>query len=325
MKCLIDENGNAILKESELLTPDSEQCVFSIKACGICGSDIPRAFAHTSYYYPIVLGHEFSGEIKNSENEALNGKRACVFPILPCHSCPACQAEQWAMCQNYSYYGSRRDGGMQSELLINENNLIFIPDNVSFEEAAMVEPCAVCLHAMKKARIKEGDSVLIFGAGTIGLLCAMWAKGLGADRISVIDPSSERIALARSLGFEEFDGGEADISIEASGAPEAFNQSIKYTHSGGRIVILGHSDRDVTVEKKYFQSILRKQLTIIGSWNSDRNSYADDWKGSIDAISRGIISPKLLITHRIALENAPLAFDIIGQRKEFYEKIMVVM
>ena len=325
MKCLIDENGKATLVSSPQLAPEDDQCVFQVKACGICGSDIPRVFAHTSYYYPITLGHEFSGIVKESLNKALIGKRACVFPILPCHNCAACKNEQWAMCSSYSYYGSRCDGGMQSELMINENNLIFIPDNVSFEEAAMVEPCAVCLHAIKKAQISKGNSVLIYGAGTIGLLCAMWAKVFGAERIFISDPSLERMSFALSLGFEEYDKTKVDISIEASGSPEALNCAISNTSRGGRIVILGHGDRDVNIKKECYQLILRNQITILGSWNSDRSSDIDDWAESIEAISQGMISPHLLITHRIPLENTPKAFDIIAKKKEFFEKIMVVM
>ena len=127
MKCLINADGTRTIAESEELNAIDGYCVFDVKACGICGSDIPRVFAGTSYYYPIVLGHEFCGVVIDSKNKELIGKRACVFPILPCGECEFCKKEQWASCKHYDYYGSRRDGGMQSQLLMKENNLIFLP------------------------------------------------------------------------------------------------------------------------------------------------------------------------------------------------------
>ena len=102
MKCLIHSDGSREIVASEQLTPDDGYCVFDVKACGICGSDIPRVFQGTSYYYPIVLGHEFAGIVKDSTNKELIGKRACVFPILPCGECEFCKKQQWANCKNYN-------------------------------------------------------------------------------------------------------------------------------------------------------------------------------------------------------------------------------
>ena len=214
MKLLVNENGNSEVVESSALIAKEGECVFSVKACGICGSDIPRIFNGASYYYPIVLGHEFAGEVKDSLNPSIIGKRACVFPILPCGKCEFCQKEQWANCVHYDYYGSRRDGGLQSELLIKESNLIFIPDNVSFAAASMVEPTAVCLHAVKKALVNQ-KSVLVYGGGTIGLLCAMWAKALGAKKVSIYDPDQNRMNFAKSLDFCEYDSLSVDVILEA--------------------------------------------------------------------------------------------------------------
>ena len=325
MKCLINADGTRTIAPSEEITATDGYCVFDVKACGICGSDIPRVFAGTSYYYPIVLGHEFCGIVKDSLNKELIGKRACVFPILPCGECEFCKKEQWASCKSYSYYGSRRDGGMQSQLLMKETNLIFLPDEVSYEAGSMIEPTAVCLHAVKKAQIEKDDTVLIYGAGTIGLLCGMWAKALGAGKILFSDPDERRIDFAKGLGFDAYNGEEADRVIEASGAPAALNDAIKNTRAMGTIVLVGHSAKDVTLEHTNFVQILRKQLTVVGSWNSDKKHDVDDWQESIDAIANGTLDPEKMITHAIALEDADKAFNIIGERKEFYNKIVLVM
>ncbi len=325
MKCLINSDGSREIVESEALEASDGYCVFEVKACGICGSDIPRVFSGASYYYPIVLGHEFAGVVKDSKKAELIGKRACVFPVLPCGECEFCKKQQWASCKSYSYYGSRRDGGLQSELLIKEENLVFLPDGVSYEAGSMAEPSAVCLHAVKRANVKEGDTVLVYGAGTIGLLCGMWARAFGAQTVLFSDPDARRIDFARALGFCAYDGEEADAVIEASGAPAALSDAVVKCKSFGTIVLVGHSPKDVTLEHNVFVLILRKQLTLVGSWNSDFTDTVNDWSDSVKAIADGLIDPEALITHKIALKDADDAFSLIGDRREFYNKITVVM
>jgi L-iditol 2-dehydrogenase len=324
MKCLIHKDGRREIVKNVALSPKDGECVFSVKASGICGSDLPRVFNGASYYYPIVLGHEFAGIVEDSLNPNLIGKRACVFPILPCGECEYCQKEQWANCIKYDYYGSRRDGGMQSQLLIKESNLVYIPDNVSYLSASMIEPTAVCLHAVKKAGIKKGDSVLIYGAGTIGLLCGMWAKAFGVENVEFFDVNSERIAFAKSLGFSEYKNSKVDVVMEASGASVALNDAINNCKNFGKIVLVGHGKKDVVISHVNYALILRKQLTLFGTWNSDFTKDVNDWKESIEAIANGMINPEKLITHKIPLENADLAFDIIEKNVEFYNKITVV-
>ena len=324
MKCFINKDGSREIVKSTTLSPKEGECVFSVKACGICGSDLPRVFNEASYYYPIILGHEFAGIVKDSLNANLIGKRACVFPILPCGECEYCQKEQWANCVKYDYYGSRRDGGMQSELLIKESNLVYIPDNVSYLSASMIEPTAVCLHAVKKARITSEDNVLIYGAGTIGLLCGMWAKALGAKSVEISDINSERIEFAKSLGFSEYKNSKVDVVIEASGASVALNDAICNSKNFGRIVLVGHGKKDSIISHINYALILRKQLTLLGTWNSDFTKSVNDWEESIKAIANGIINPEKLITHKIPIENADLGFNIIEKNQEFYNKITVV-
>lgn len=323
MKCLISKNGVRVVPSEQVRATDG-YCRFRVKACGICGSDVPRVFAGASYFYPIVLGHEFAGEVADSTDASLVGRRACVFPILPCGECVFCQKQQWASCTHYDYYGSRRDGGMQSELLIKESNLVFLPDSVSFEAGAMIEPMAVCLHAVKKAGITGESRVLIYGAGTIGLLCGMWARARGAGAVYFSDPDAARREGARALGFSVYADEPIDAVIEASGAVSALDDAIARCEALGRIVLVGHGKKDVTITHARFVQILRKQLTLLGSWNSDFTDAENDWKESVQAIADSVIDPTPLITHRIPLEHADRAFAIIGEHKEPYNKIMVV-
>ena len=325
MRCTIQQSGDIRVEDSAEIVAEKGYCVFSVKASGICGSDIPRAFFNGAYFYPIVVGHEFSGIVKDSLNPDLIGKRACVFPILPCGTCEFCKKQQWANCKQYDYYGSRRDGGMQSELLMKETNLVFLPDNVSYEAGAMIEPTAVCLHAIKKAEITNESAVLVYGAGTIGLLSAMWARVLGAKSVYVSDIDPRRCELAEKLGFPKYNGETVNTIVEASGSAIALNDAISRCEAFGRIVLVGHGKNDVSIEHDRFVQILRKQLTLIGSWNSDFSDTVNDWMESVQAIAEGKIQPEVLITHKIPLSEGDRAFKIAGNREEFSNKIMVVM
>lgn len=325
MICAINGDGTFDLKDSPELVATEGECVFAVKASGICGSDIPRMFTNGAYHYPLVIGHEFAGIVKDSLNKDLIGKRACIFPILPCKECEFCKKQQWASCKNYDYYGSRRDGGMQSELLIKESNLVLLPDSVSYEEGSMIEPTAVCLHVVKKANITAESTVLIYGAGTIGLLSGMWARAFGAKSVLFSDPDPRRIEFAKGLGFDAYNGEAVSSVIEASGAPAALSDAIQKCQTQGTIVLVGHSPKDVTIEHTNFVQILRKQLTLVGSWNSDFTDGENDWLKSIEAIAEKKIEPEKIITHKIAIEDSAKVFEIIGGRTEFYNKITVVM
>jgi len=324
MKLYVDSNAKIGVAPTEKPLPTDSEAVLRVKACGICGSDIPRVFAGKSYFYPIVLGHEFAGVVEDSKNPALIGKRACVFPILPCGKCAFCAEEKWANCVKYDYYGSRRDGGMQDYLLVKEENLIFLPDSVSDAAGSMIEPTAVCLHAVKKLHITPETVVTVYGAGTIGLLSAMWARAFGAKRVCVFDVDADRLAFAVALGFEASGDETPDAVIEASGAPAALNAALEKVRAFGELVIVGNAERDVTLGQANYSKLLRKQLTVYGSWNSDRSHAADDWRDSIDAIAAGHIDPEQLITHRFALRDGVSAFALIGDRKTFYNKITLV-
>ena len=213
---------------------------------------------------------------------------------------------------------------MQEYLTVKEENLVFLPDNVSYEAGAMVEPTAISLHAVKKAKIQKGDSVLIYGAGTIGLLCAMWAKDFGASDIYVVDIDEQKLTTAEALGFKRHRAEKVQVVFEASGSGSCLNQAADAIQPFGRLVMIGNSKTDIVIKKENYAKILRKQLRIEGSWNSDFAQTVNDWRDSVQAISEKRITPESLITHRISLEQSEQVFEII-KRREFYNKIMVVM
>ena len=123
------------LRYEEVPDPVREkgEVLMKVRACGICGSDIPRIFKKGTYHFPTIPGHEFAGEIVDADNKELIGKRAAVFPLIPCRQCAACETGNYAQCSHYDYYGSRRDGGFAEYIAVKEWNLVFFDDSLSFE------------------------------------------------------------------------------------------------------------------------------------------------------------------------------------------------
>ena len=302
---------------------EKDEVLVKIKASGICGSDVSRIFGKTAYYYPIVLGHEFSGVIEDSDDKTLIGKRVSIFPLIPCKKCEFCKKQQYANCIKYNYYGSRCDGGFQSYLSVKKSNLVFLPDNVSYEVGAMVEPLAVCLHAVKKLNIQKGSSVVIYGGGTIGILCGYWAKYYGASKVYFVDIDENKLAFIEELGFERYNGTEVDYAIECSGAESCINSAINAVKAFSKIALVGNVHGDIKLTQKTYSQLLRKQLTLLGNWNSDFNVLTNDWIDTINVIANGGFNPEKIITHKFPLKEGEKAFGVIKNR-EFYIKIMVV-
>ena len=170
MKCA-NLHGINDLRYEDMPMPvcEEDEVLVAVKCCGICGSDIPRVYTKGTYHFPTVIGHEFAGKVVYDSKKELEGKKVAVFPLLPCFACDSCKEGNYATCENYDYYGSRRNGGMSEYLAVKRWNLLTVPENVSYHEAAMCEPVSVARHAICKLNIQQGDRLLISGAGPIGI------------------------------------------------------------------------------------------------------------------------------------------------------------
>lgn len=180
--------GEFSVEEVPVPVPQGEELLVRIGACGVCGSDLPRIYTTgtSKQKYPLTLGHEFSGTVVAVGEEAdpgLIGKRGTFFPLIPCRKCDPCLTGNYAMCEDYDYLGSRRDGGFADYCLIPSAWHMVISNNphTTFEELAMAEPACVAQHAMlRRSNIYAGANVLVFGAGPIG----HHGRPLGPDRRS---------------------------------------------------------------------------------------------------------------------------------------------
>ena len=219
-----------VLKEVPVPALGSGEVLVAVRAAGICGSDIPRVYRTGAHRHPLIPGHEFSGEVvelgENVDRSWL-GKRVGVFPLIPCRSCEPCRRKQYEMCRNYDYLGSRRDGGFAEYVAVPVWNLLTLPQSVSYEEAAMLEPMAVAVHAMRRmlsesdiwisengkragfageaeAEKKAGNiSVAVCGLGTIGLLLLMFLKEAGVREVYAVGNKDFQKEMAKKLGVTE--------------------------------------------------------------------------------------------------------------------------
>lgn len=319
------------LKYEKVEVPEIKhgEVLVAIKACGICGSDIPRVFERGTYHFPTIPGHEFSGQIvqTHEEDKELIGKKVAVFPLLPCRKCSACEIGDYANCNNYDYYGSRRDGGFAEYVAIDKRNLIVLSDSISYEAASLCEPGAVARAAIRKLSVELGDLVVIYGAGPIGLIAAQWARAAGASCVRVVDISEEKLQFAAKYGFllynEERDG-KADAVIEGTGVSVALNNAINAVKSHGRIVLMGNPAHDMTIKQSTYSQILRKEIKLAGTWNSSYNSVINDWEKTAQSMADGTIEYESLITHRFPLSKCNAALAMMRDKNEFFTKVTFI-
>lgn len=313
--------------------PNDDWCIVRVRAAGICSSDIPRIFYKGTYHFPTIPGHEFSGEVYstiNSNYQHLIGKRVGVFPLIPCRKCEQCRKKNYEMCEHYDYLGSRRDGGFAEFVAVPIWNLIDLPDSIGFEQAAMLEPLSVALHAIKRGGVSNGQSVAIVGTGMIGISAGLWAKKLGAKEVTIVGRSESKRSIVENCGIRYLDRsieeiGSYDFVLEAVGSPASISESISIANPGSTILLMGNPTGNIEMDQNIYWRILRKQLTIRGTWNSKYDGkVASDWTEAIDAISDGSIDVASLISHRFSQDDLKEGLDLMLKHKEPYCKIMTI-
>lgn len=321
-------------------TPAPGEVTVAVKAVGICGSDIPRIYQTGAYDYPLIPGHEFSGVVVGlgpGTDRTWLGRRVGVFPLLPCKTCEPCRKGLFEMCRRYSYIGSRRNGAFAELVTAPAGNLLALPDNVSFEEAAMLEPMAVAVHAMRRAAPRPRDTVAVCGLGTIGLLLTMLLLDAGIAHIHVWgNKDFQKVAVQKvglSASFYHSNGMDegqplpdlgADVLFECVGKNETLAQTIAGAAPGGKVVLVGNpAAPQMAMNRSIYWKILRNQLTVLGTWNSSFTHHADDdWHYILDRLTQGFIRPTEIISHRFPLTDLDKGLRIMRDKTAPYGKIM---
>lgn len=301
-----------------------------VLAAGICSSDVPRIFEKGTYHFPTIPGHEFSGRVEkvaDVNDSQWVGKRVGVFPLIPCKKCASCKKGQYETCSNYDYIGSRRDGGFAEYVAAPVWNLIELPESVSDIQGALLEPAAVALHAVKRAQIFSGANVCVIGTGAIGLLAGQWAKIYGAGRVVIKGRSESKKQIVQQCGLEYMTdsraGEEFDCVIEAVGSARALEESLLLTAPSGKLVLMGNPDGPCTLSQDLYWRILRKQLTLIGTWNSSYGSTDSDWTEVVQAMADGSLKTDAIVTHILNSTELMDGLAVLRNPSELCCKVVV--
>ena len=346
MKAYVLHGPNDVrYEEVKRPNPAVGEVLIEVRAAGICGSDIPRIYQTGAHNHPLIPGHEFSGVVfgvGEGVSEKWIGKRVGVFPLIPCGKCGPCRNEQYEMCRNYDYIGSRRDGAYAEYVTAPEENLIELPDEVSFEVAAMLEPMAVAVHAMRRVVLKETDTVVVCGVGTIGTLLLMFLLDVGVKNILVIGNKESQKKNVLRLGLDEdcycdskkqvvskwimekTNAKGADVFFECVGNNETVLQAVDLTAPAGQVCLVGNPHSDMYLDRQVYWKVLRNQLRITGTWNSSfTGKIDDDWHYVLERLAQQKVKPDQLISHRFSIEEIEKGFQIMRDKTEDYVKIMM--
>lgn len=323
--------GDLTLVNAPIPNIEKGWAIVKVKACGICSSDIPRVFKKGTYHFPTIPGHEFSGQVVEIDDDYIQllNKRVGVFPLIPCFTCEQCKKRNYEMCSNYDYIGSRRDGAFAEYVKVPIWNLIEMPDYVSYEEIAMMEPLSVALHAIKSSNIEKNDSVAVIGTGMIGISAAIFSTETTKD-VTIIGRNKEKELLIKNYTsinyiYDKIENDKYDVVIEAVGANQTICQSIDIVKPGGRIIFMGNPSGDITLNQNTYWKILRKQIKIIGTWNSKYdNNNQSDWMDIKKILVNKKIDFSHLITHRFESSKLLDALELMKNHKESYCKVMII-
>ncbi len=277
------------LRYTDFETPqiNEQEILVRMKATGICGSDLPRVLADGAHFFPIVLGHEFSGEVVEVGKAVRNitvGDRIAGAPLVPCMKCGDCQRGWYSQCKNYTFIGSRIPGSWAEYVKMPAMNAVKLPDGVTFEQGALFEPATVSLHGLLVMDFRGGTDVAIVGCGTIGMLALQFTKILGAKRIFALDIDPGKLKLAKEYGADFcINTGDADFKqqiqdltagrgfemvVENAGIEFTEKLSLEIAGNKGYVMFIGTPSRPITLAPREFEHINRKELTVRGSWMS---------------------------------------------------------
>ena len=330
--------ANEDIRYDDVETPKVRPGSVKIKmrASGICGSDVPRVLHNGAHYYPIVLGHEFAGdvvEIGEGVTRLAVGDTVSGAPLIPCHKCPSCQMGDYSLCKKYSFVGSREQGCFAEYVVIPEANAQKYDPAVPYEQAAFFEPSTVALHGLFLADFRGGDDVVVLGGGTIGLFTMQWAKLLGAKSVTVFDIDDKRLRIAKRLGADCTVNTRTTVPsekykyvFETAGSPVTMRQSFDVAANKASVCFIGTPHVDLTFTPKEWENMNRKEFKLTGSWMSYSAPFPGrEWEMTSHYFATGqlVFDPELIF-RTYPLSEASEAFSLFKEPEKVKGKILLI-
>ena len=316
MKVLYIEKENMVyLKDVPKPEPKADEVLIKVAACGFCGSDVHILKGGHVQKYPVIPGHEFSGVIEKTGKDVIHfkeGDRVAADPNIFCENCDACKSNHQIHCKDLSVLGSLRDGAFAEYVTVPEKCVFHIGD-IDFVQASMAEPLGCVINSHNKYEIPIGASVLIMGAGTIGLMQMMMSKKRGAAKVTIIDIKEEQLRKAKELGadavlksdenilqtLKEIEPEGYDVVIDATGVPKCVEMGIKLVKYSGKMIVFGACPTGSKIAIDPFDIYFR-DIQIIGSYALEKTLGQ-----AVKMLESGTIDLRPLVGKVVSLDEAP--------------------
>lgn len=341
--CVINNSESIALVEKPVPKIRPDYVLIKVMQTGICGSDIERFHEGSVKHKNVTMGHEIVGTVieKGSDCGDINvGQKVVVIPLIPCRTCEYCQRGLFSLCEKYTFIGSSVDGGVAEFISVPITNIMTIPDTVSDDEAVLLEPLAVAMHAVLRAEYVFGSQVIIIGCGAIGLLAVGLCKIAGARSIAVVDVVDERLHLAQELGADILINQKSvksdaryrnlinqnlrSIVIESTGSTAGKLTSISISNPRGQVILVGGLNNDLSIPKALFSQILRKELTVKGCWMNYSSPFpGEEWTHSLHLIEKKAMDIRALIGGKFSIDMIQEAFKKILSNNITRPKIII--
>jgi 2-desacetyl-2-hydroxyethyl bacteriochlorophyllide A dehydrogenase len=324
---IIDAPGNIRVDSVADPTPRADEVLVKVGACGICGTDLHIIDGDSPLArYPIIPGHEFAGEVvalgsdvaQKQGNGGVNitvGSRVAIEPNLYCGYCEFCRTGHENLCLNYSALGVTTGGAIAEYVSVPLSKAYLLPDNISLRAAALIEPVSCAVHGMHSLNPRSGDTFLIVGAGTMGLLLLQLAVRGGASRIVMVDVNAQRLARAEKLGathiYNDIKQALKDeplgfnCVIDATGVPAVIESAFIAVKRGGKFMIFGVAPHEARISLSPFR-IYNDEISVIGSM-----AVLFSFQAALDVISAGVVNTEAMLTTALPLEDFAKALDMV--------------
>ncbi|KJL22116.1 Sorbitol dehydrogenase [Microbacterium oxydans] len=308
--------GELTVETRRVPTPAPDQVIVRVNAVGICGSDVhyfhEGRIGDFVVEEPLVLGHEAGGTIVavgTDIDDSRLGERVSIEPQRPCRVCEFCRSGRYNLCPHIEFYATPPVDGAFAEYVAIQGDFAYaVPDSVSDDAAALMEPLSVAIAAVQKAGVRPGSRVLITGAGPIGIVTAQTARAFGATEIVISDPMAERRDVALRFGATQAVdpaagplGSGYDSFVDASGSPVAVKQGISALKPGGVAVLVGMGADEIALPVSTIQN---RELVVTGIFR-----YANTWPTAIELVASGAVDLDALVTGSFGLDEVRAALD----------------
>jgi L-iditol 2-dehydrogenase len=329
--------GKIVFSEVPVPEVKDNQIKIKMKRIGVCGSDIHVNHGKHPYTsYPVVQGHEVSAVVEEIGKDVTNVKVGDVVTIQPqvvCGKCYPCTHGRYNACESLKVMGFQTTGMASEYFVVDADKALKLPDGMSYEHGAMIEPLAVAVHAVRRFGDVKGKDVLVLGGGPIGNLVAQTVKAMGASKVLLSELSAYRLETAKKCGVETVNPAEkdlkeaivecfgtdgADVIFECIGINATMKQAIEYARKGSDIIVVGVFGDLGTINMGFVQD---HELRLIGT----AMYRVEDYKTAIDLVNEGLIEFDALITHRVKFRDYSTAYAIIDEQKDKAMKVMIDM